>query len=141
MAPNIVCVTASIAYGLRPGRVVKIVGVPSLTRGGSVRAAPVAGFRGHAVENTDESGGAASVSAIEGDDIAGNNCGLAVVGSMPISAGAKLLAVDEQFEFVVDNEVNVHGRRLNGHGLLQIQETILEGIGFLDGKGRNESKS
>ena len=69
------------AYGLRPGRVVKIVGVPSLTRGGSVRAAPVAGFRGHAVENTNESGGATRVSAVKGDDITGKDvCHTMVAG-------------------------------------------------------------
>ena len=83
MHPNIVCVTASKAYGLRPGRVVKVVAVPSLTRGGRVLAAPVAGFRGHAVENTDESGGATSVSAVKGDDVTGKDVCHTMVGGGP----------------------------------------------------------
>ena len=70
------------AYGLRPGRVVKIVGVPSLTWKESVLAAPVAGFRGHAVENTDESGRATRVSAVKGDDITGKDVCHTMVGGV-----------------------------------------------------------
>jgi hypothetical protein len=78
-----VSIAASKAYGLRPGRVVKIVGVPSLIWPGGVLAAPVAGFRRHAVENTDESGGATSVSAVKGDDVTGKDVCHTMVGGGP----------------------------------------------------------
>ena len=77
-------------------RIVKTVEVPAVTRGSRVLTAPITGSRGDTVENTDESSGAALVSAVDGDDVAGLKGGLALVGGGPICALAYFFAIHKR---------------------------------------------
>ncbi len=113
VSPNVAPIIASVAHGFRPRRIIKVVFVPECTRVSGVLTAPITGLRGDTVENTDESGGVVvaaltRVSAVDSDDIAGIDFGLAVVGGGPMFARANSVAVDEQFECVVASEVHVH---------------------------------